>query len=105
MLELDLNEGSESGQEIPTHDQSLPMRSARERRPIDFYGAERAILTTHQKPIVPYSSKFSRSNNFLIFVRCILIAKFLSTKMFTSMGVSIGAAMNHKVLSVRSCAG
>ena len=55
---------------------------------------------------VPYSSKFSRSNNFVIFVRCKLITKFLSTKNFTPMGVSIGAAMNHeKMLSVRSYAG
>ena len=45
---------------------------------------------------VPYSSKFSRSNNFVIFVRCKLITKFLSTKNFTPMGVSIGAAMNHE---------
>ena len=45
---------------------------------------------------VPYSSKFSRSNNFVIFVRCKLITKFLSTKIFTPMGVSIGAAMNHE---------
>ena len=52
VLELDLDEGSESGQEeedeIPT--QSLPRRSARERRPIDFYGVERANLTIHQEP-------------------------------------------------------
>ena len=46
--------------------------------------------------VIPYSSKFSRSNNFVIFVRCKLIAKFLSTKIFTPMGVSIGAAMNHE---------
>ena len=45
---------------------------------------------------VPYSSKFSRSNNFVIFVRCKLITKFLSTKNFTPMGVSIRAAMNHE---------
>ena len=43
-----------------------------------------------------YSSKFSRSSNFMIFVRCKLITKFLSTKHFTPMGVSIGAAMNHE---------
>ena len=54
----------------------------------------------------PYSSKFSRSNNFVIFVRCKLITKFLSMKNFAPMGVSIGAAMNHeKCCSVRSCAG
>ena len=45
---------------------------------------------------IPYSSKFLRSNNFVIFVRCKLITKFLSTKIFTPMGVSIGAAMNHE---------
>ena len=45
---------------------------------------------------LPYSSKFSRSNNFVIFVKCKLITKFLSTKFFTPMGVSIGAAMNHE---------
>ena len=45
---------------------------------------------------VPYSSKFSRSINFVIFVRCKLIMKILSTKIFSSMGVSIGAAMNHE---------
>ena len=45
---------------------------------------------------IPYSSKFSRSNNFVIFVRCKLITKFLSTKNFTPMGVSIRAAMNHE---------
>ena len=43
-----------------------------------------------------HSSKFSRSNNFVIFVRCRLITKFLSTNFFTPMGVSIGAAMNHE---------
>ena len=51
---------------------------------------------TPVEPYVPYSSKFSRSNNFVIFVRCELITKFLSTKNFTPMGVSIGAAMNHE---------
>ena len=45
---------------------------------------------------VPYSSKFSRSINFVIFVRCKLSTKILSTKFFSSMGVSIGAAMNHE---------
>ena len=45
---------------------------------------------------IPYSSKFLRSNNFVIFVRCKLITKFLSMKIFTPMGVSIGAAMNHE---------
>ena len=43
---------------------------------------------------VPYSSKFSRSINFVIFffVRCKLITKISSTKIFSPMGVSIGAA-------------
>ena len=45
---------------------------------------------------VRYSSKFSRSNNFVIFVKWNLITKFLSTKIFTPMGVSIGAVMNHE---------
>ena len=38
-------------------------------------------------PYHNYSSKFSRSNNFMIFVRCKLITKFLSTKNFTPMGL------------------
>ena len=45
---------------------------------------------------VPYSSKFSRSINFVIFVRCKLITEILSTNIFSPMGVSIGAAMNHE---------
>ena len=42
---------------------------------------------------VPYSSKFLRS---VIFMRCKLITKILFTKMFSPMGMSIGAAMNHE---------
>ena len=45
---------------------------------------------------IPYSSKFSRSITFVIFVRCKLITKILSTKFFSPMGLSIGAAMNHE---------
>ena len=53
----------------------------------------RVIRCTGQ---VPYSSKFSRSNNFVIFVRCKLITKFLSMKIFSPIRVSIGAAMDHE---------
>ena len=42
-------------------------------------------------PLIPYSSK-----NFVIFVRC-KITKSLFTKIFSPMGRSIGAAMNHFV--------
>ena len=38
---------------------------------------------------IPYSSIFSRSNNFVIFVRCKLITKFLSTKNFTPLWVCL----------------
>ena len=43
-----------------------------------------------------YSSKFSRSINFVIFVRCKLITKILSTNFFSPMGMSIRVAMNHE---------
>ena len=50
--------------------------------------------------------KFSRSNNFVIFVKYKLITKFLSTKFFYPYGrVYWSSNESRKVLSVRSCAG
>ena len=51
VLDLDLDEGSETDQEdkeIPTLAQ--PRRSGRERRPVDYYGRERVNLTIHRAP-------------------------------------------------------
>ncbi len=46
-------------------------------------------------PIIPVS-KFSWSINFVIFMKLKLITKILSTEIFSSMGVSTKAAMNHE---------
>ena len=52
MLELALDEGSETDQEDEekTPTQAQPRRSTRERRQVNFYGIERANLTIHQEP-------------------------------------------------------
>ena len=58
-------------------------------------------------PVYVYriAPNFRDQNNFVIFVRCKLITKFLSTKMFTPMRVYWSSNESRKVLSVRSFAG
>ena len=52
--------------------------------------------SSYQRVITYRIAPNFRGQIIVISVRCELITKFLSTKIFAPMGVSIGAAMNHE---------